>query len=167
MPKTFPVRLTEAGSIADTFEVVKDAVWQSLRKSRAGLNLGIAELGGQENFFIGAFYPVGSNMIVMNKAPIRRIHETDYALFKPYSFHILLHEYLHAIGYLDETTTRGLTQKITEETLGASHTATLMANDLSEYLPNLAYPEVGWQPGSELMIELVPGFDRSNTNYIA
>ncbi|MFQ5814959.1 MAG: hypothetical protein ACE5G7_00490 [Candidatus Hydrothermarchaeaceae archaeon] len=167
MPKRFSMRLEEADGIADVFEVVKDAVWKSLRKSRAGLNLGLAELGGQENFFIGAFYPVGSNIIVMNRTPLRRITETDYALSKPYSFHILLHEYLHALGYLDEDTARGLTHRISEETMGASHAATLMAKDLSRFFPNLAYPGVRWQPDGELMIELVPGFDRSSTNYIA
>ncbi len=165
--KSFPLRLEESVTIADVFEVVKEAVWRSLRRGRAGLNLGLAELGGQDNFLIGAFYPVGSNIIVMNKTPLRKIWETDYALFKPYSFHILLHEYIHALGYLDEATTRQLTQRITSEMMGESHTATLMANDLSMFLPNLTYAQFGWQPEGELMIELVPGFDRSSTGYIA
>lgn len=165
--KSFPNRLEEAVSIADVFEVVKDAVWKSLRQGRAGLNLGLAELGGRENFLIGAFYPVGSNIIVMNKLPLRRIWETDYALFKPYSFHILLHEYLHAIGHLDEATARWLTQKITSQIMGAEHMATQMANDLSKFLPNLTHAEIGWQPEGELFVEMVPGFDRSSTGYIA
>ncbi len=165
--KSFPARLDESEDMADTFEVVKDAVWRSMKKSRAGLNLGLAELGGKENFWLGAFYPVGSNIIVMNKTPLRRIRETDHDLFKPYSFHILLHEYLHALGYLDETQVMQLTVGITERTMGPDHIATLMAKDISKYLPNISYPGPGWEPEGELMIEPVPDFDRSSMGYIA
>jgi hypothetical protein len=153
--------------IADVFEVVKEVVWKSIRKSRAGLNLGLVELGGQGNLFIGTFYPIGSNIILTNKTPLRRISETNYTLFKPYSFHILLHEYLHSLGYLDKGVVRQLNLRITEETMGEGHVTVEMAKDLSKYFPKLIYPTVGWRPSGTLMIEMVSGFDQSSINYIA
>ncbi|TRZ90179.1 MAG: hypothetical protein D4R88_04115 [Methanosarcinales archaeon] len=46
-----------------------------------------------------AFYPVGTNVIVMNKIPLERIKETRPELYKPYIFHasitpLLPHYYL-------------------------------------------------------------------------
>ncbi len=53
--------------IGDIFEVVKAAVWDNHRASCGGLMLGIANLGNHPQGFLGAFYPVGTNVIVMNK----------------------------------------------------------------------------------------------------
>jgi hypothetical protein len=100
--KSFYARLENAKTLADIFEIVKDAVWVSQRKSRGGIMLGLANLGNHPQGFFGAFYPVGSNVIVMNKIPLQRIRETRPELYKPYVFHILLHEYLHTLGYLSE-----------------------------------------------------------------
>ena len=90
----------------EIFEEVKQVVKKSEGRSRAGLMLGLQELGSPLNGFIGAYYPVASNIIVVNKTPIRRIIETKPELIKPYGFHILLHEYIHSLGFLDETITR-------------------------------------------------------------
>ena len=59
-------------NLIDIFENVKDAVRKSEGRSRAGLMLGIQELGSTLNGFIGAYYPVASNIIVINKTPLRR-----------------------------------------------------------------------------------------------
>jgi len=88
--------------LPDIFEVVKAAVWECQRKSRGGLMLGLPILGITRRIF-GAFYPVGSNVIVMNKIPLERIKETRLELYKPYAFHVLLHEYLHTLGYMSES----------------------------------------------------------------
>ncbi len=165
MAVSFPERLENADGLADIFEIVKEAVWQTMRQGRAGLTLGLADFGGRQDYVIGAFYPVGSNIIVMNKSPLTAIYDTP--LFKPYSFHILLHEYLHALGNLDERYTRELTRMVTAEVMGDAHVATQMSADMARFLPRLYYPEVGWQPEGGFNIELVPGFDRSSINYIA
>ena len=157
--------LESARTLADIFEVVKLAVERRMRRSRAGLMLGLANLGNQPGGWLGAFYPVGTNIIVMNSIPMRRIEETDPGLFKPYVFHVLLHEYLHSLGYLDEGAVRGLALETTRELFGMEHPAARIAADPLRFFPNLVYPDVNWQP-ENVNIELVDGFDRSSTGYI-
>jgi len=154
-----------AESLSDIFEVVKTAVTETIGRSRAGLMLGLADLGNNPNGFFGAFHPVGDNIIVMNKTPLRRIRETQPDLYKPYAFHILLHEYLHSLGYIDEQQVRRMTYEITESALGKNHLATQIAADTARFIPHLSYPDVAWQP-QDLDIELVRDFDRSSVSYI-
>jgi len=152
-------------SLIETFELVKKAVRKSEGRSRAGLMLGLQELGSSLNGFIGAYYPVSSNIIVVNNTPLRRIIETKPQLLKPYGFHVLLHEYIHALGYLDEETTKHKTYEISKENFGEDHTITQLSRDITQFFPSLVYPIHGWIPSSESpKIKLVKGFDWSNTN---
>ncbi|MDD5472679.1 MAG: hypothetical protein PHU34_00875 [Candidatus Methanoperedens sp.] len=162
----FDTRLENAKTLADIFEVVKAAVWESQRKSRAGLMLGLANLGNHPQGFFGAFYPVGTNVIVMNKIPLERIKETRPELYKPYIFHVLLHEYLHTLGYMSESGVRQMAHEITRQVFGEEHLATKIAKDTTHFFKNLVYPNVAWQP-DDMNLELVGGFDRGSTSYIA
>jgi len=161
----FGRRLEDARTLADIFEVVKSAVEQSIRRSRAGLMLGLANLGNSPGGWFGAFFPVGTNIIVMNSLPMQRIRETNPSLFKPYVFHVLLHEYLHSLGFLDEQQVRDMALEITRDLFGGEHPATKIARDPMSFFPNLVYPNVNWQP-ENVKIELVDGFDRSSVAYI-
>jgi hypothetical protein len=165
MSVKFKTLLENAVTLPDIFEVVKAAVWKSLGRSRAGLMLGMADLGNQPQGFFGAFFTVGSNVIIMNKIPINRIKETRPELYKPYAFHVLLHEYLHSLGYLDENFVCQEVYEISLELFGRNHLTTKIAENTQRFFPNLAYPDLAWQP-EELNIELVNGFDRSSINYI-
>lgn len=152
-------------SLIETFEKVKEAVRKSEGRSRAGLMLGLQELGSSLSGFIGAYYPVSSNIIVVNKTPLRRIIETKPQLLKPYGFHVLLHEYIHALGYLDEEITMRKTYEISKQYFGEGHIITKLALDIKQFFPNLVYPIQGWLPSDEIpKIQLVKGFDWSNTN---
>lgn len=163
MDPTFDSKLQSAGDLADIFEVVKLAVRKTTGKERAGLMLGLANLGGGPQGFVGAFYPVATNIIVMNSLPLRRIKETDPALYKPYVFHILLHEYLHTLGIIDEAAARQKAYEISVKLFGKEHPVSQFAADLSKFVPKLMYPVYGWQPPQEYTLELVEGFDRSST----
>jgi hypothetical protein len=165
MKCNFPILLQNAKNLSDIFEVVKAAVLESLGKSRGGLMLGLADLGNHPQGWLGAFYPVGSNVIVMNKIPLIRIKETNPNLYKPYAFHVLLHEYIHSLGDIDEDMVRNKVYDITKAVFGESHPATLLAEDTSSFFSNLVYPDVLWEP-EDLQIELVNGFDRGSVNYI-
>jgi hypothetical protein len=165
MSEDFAEELDEAESFGDIFELVKYAVWKTIEKGRAGLELGLMDLGMQENGFVGGFYPVGSNIIVMNKTPLKSILQNDEVLFKPYVFHILLHEYLHSLGYLSEEDARKLTYLISRDMLGKSHVATQMSADMSRILPKLMYPPINWKP-PDMEMELVIDFDKSSITYI-
>ena len=166
MRKDICTQLDDATSLADVFEVVKVAVLKHMGKSRGGLMLGMADLGNSPKAFLGAFYPVGSNVIVMNKIPLQRIKETKPELYKPYAFHVLMHEYLHAFGLLDEDLVRAKVHEITKASLGEEHLATKIAEDTKCFFNHLVYPGSTWQP-DDGGIELVKGFDRSSVSYIA
>lgn len=63
--------------------------------------LGMADLGSHPKGFLGGFFTVGSNVIVLNKNPVQRITGTMPTLHKHYAFHVLLHEFIHSFRYLD------------------------------------------------------------------
>ena len=155
-------------NLIEAFEGVKEAVRKSEGRSRAGLMLGLQELGTSPNGFIGAYYPMSSNIIVVNKTPLRRIIDINLKLFKPYVFHVLLHEYIHSLGFLDERTTERKTYEISKDNFGKKHAITQLSINMKQFFPNLVYPNYGWLPPEKIpAIELVYGFDRSNTsNYI-
>ncbi len=150
--------LEKAGSFREIFALVQRAVEMTLQESRAGLNLAITELGNTDREFLGAFYPAGSNVIVLNSTPLRRITETNPQLFRPYIFHVLLHEYLHSLGYMDEENVRDITKEISCEALGEGHIASQMARNIGDFFPNLTYPG-GHPPGRSkvLVIEDLDG----------
>ena len=160
----FHVRLENTKTLADIFEVVKAAVWESRKTSRGGLMLGLANLGNHPQGFLGAFYPVGTNVIVMNKIPLERIKETRPELYKPYIFHILLHEYMHTLGYLSESGAREMVLEITRKIFGEEHLATRIAVDTQHFFKNLVYPDAAWLP-DDMRMELVSGFDRESASY--
>jgi hypothetical protein len=151
--------------LIDSFEQVKEAVRKYEGRSRGGLMLGLQELGSSIDGFIGAYYQVASNIIVVNTTPIRRILETNPELLKPYGFHVLLHEYIHALGYIQEDITEEKTYSITKKYFGKNHIATSISENIKKFLPNLIYPIEGFISEQELStIKLVKGFDWSNTN---
>ena len=101
----------------------------------------------------------------MNKIPLERIKETRLELYKPYAFHVLLHEYLHTLGYMDESDVRQMAHKITKEVFGEEHLATKIAANTAHFFHNLVYPGATWQ-ADEMKMELVGGFDRESASYI-
>ncbi len=78
---------------------------------------------------------------------------------------MLLHEYLHALGFMSEESVRPKAFEVSRDTLGARHPATRIAKDPNALIPDLTYPDAAWRP-QELRIELVRGFDRSSVPYI-
>jgi hypothetical protein len=102
----------------------------------------------------------------MNQVPLQRIKETDPTLWKPYVFHVQLHEYMHSLGYLSERVVRQRVHAITKNAFGDEHPATLLAANTERFIPHLAYPNVSWQP-KDLKIKLVEDFDRSSASYFA
>ena len=155
--------------LINTFEEVKDVVRKTEKRSRAGLMLGLQELGSTLNGFIGAYFPISSNIIIINKTPLRRIIETNPNLIKPYGFHLLLHEYIHSLGFLDEQITRQKTYEISRKHFGDKHIITQLSTNINKFFPNLVYPINGWIPTKNIpLIEIIQGFDKTNTeNYIS
>jgi hypothetical protein len=166
MKKTDTIDFEVKKDLIDSFEKVKSIVKKEEGFSRAGLMLGLQELGTNINGFIGAYYPVSSNIIIMNKTPIRRLLETKPNLFMPYSFHILLHEYIHSLGFLNENIARQKTKTISEKYFGLNHTITQFSTNIRKFIPNLIYPINGWMPQNiNSEIEIIKGFDKTNTEF--
>jgi hypothetical protein len=158
-------RLLKARDIPDVFEAVKAAVRKVLGRERAGLMVVTQEIGNVPNGFFGGYFVVGANAIVVNQTPLRRIQETEPGLYIPWLFGLLLHEYLHSLGILDETEVRRVTNQVAQGVLGPDHPATKMAANPMEYLGNLAWPHVVWAP-RDVPFEIVKGLDRDATSYI-
>ena len=168
IPVSFSDRLDDCGSLSDVFELVKQSVKRFLNRQRAGLMLGLADLGMRKGYFIGAFHPVSSNIIVMNKRPLDlALRTTDKKVFNAYCFHLLLHEYLHSLGYINEGDVKKLTHEVCELAFGRGHPATVMAErGVAAYFPKVRYFDLESQAPENLEIELVRDFDRSSVTYI-
>jgi len=164
MDKSFVNKLKKSNSIADIFEIVKDVVWKAMRKSRAGLDLGIAELGNAPEGLVGAYYIAGSNIIIMNETPLKRIQETNPKLLTPYIFSVLLHEYLHSLCYFDEEVVKKLAYDLCFKIFG-ENIVTEISKDMRKFFPNFIYPE-GAAPRIDKPIKLVKDFDKSSIRYI-
>jgi len=166
--KNFDEKLNSCTNLTDIFELVKQSVKRFLSKHRAGLMLGLVDLGMRRGYFIGAFHPVGSNIIVMNRAPLEIASQsTDKATFNAYCFHLLLHEYLHSLGYVYEDDVKQLTQEVCMHALGKAHPATVMAErGIATYFPKVKYFTQKFPLPRSLQVELVKDFDRSSVGYI-
>lgn len=168
--RRFTERLKDCDNLADVFELVKESVKKHLGLARAGLMLGLADLGMTNGRFVGAFFILGSNIIVVNKTVIRRIAQAETfskELLNAYCFHVLLHEYLHSLGYLHEHEVKRLTYEICGATLGEEHLATEMSiHGIGSLLQNVTYPGPDYGLPRHSEIELIKGFDRSSTTYI-
>ena len=158
--------LKKSRTFADIFEIVKCMVREYLGADQAGLLVGVTDLGTHDQGFVGAFYSLDANMIIINKRPLARISQTNPSLYNYYLFHVMLHEYVHSIGLFDESQTRQLVNEMSEHYFGSKHIVTQLASNIERFIPNLAYPVQGFQPPQDINIEFVKGIDRKNTDYI-
>jgi hypothetical protein len=156
----------EAVSLADMFEVVKDMVECELGRHRAGLMLGFVDLGISAGGFVGAYFVVGGNAIVVNRQALAAIRSRQPELEKPYQFYLLLHEFLHAVGILDEAECRGTAAALSARAFGGTHVVTRIARDFGAMFRNIIQPGYGYLPPEDTSIEIISGFDRSSVNYI-
>ena len=159
-------KIKNAKSISEIFEIAKNIVREYLGAEQAGLMVGISDLGYHNNGFIGAFYLLNSNMIVINKRPLGRLLQTNPALYNYYLFHVILHEYLHSVGSEDEDETRQLVYEISGHYFGESHAITQFASKIEKFMPNLTYPGKCHMEPKDINIEFIKGIDRKNINYI-
>ncbi len=160
----FANKLDNSKSFTEIFSLVEDAVMCKY-KARRAVMLGLTDLGAHGNYLVGAFHPVGSELIVLNKTPLRRIKEVKPEYYNSYIFHILLHEYLHSLGVLDENTVRYLTVEICREILGEDHPATQMgAKGIGYFFPFITYPTPEID-ASDMQIEIVKNFSQQTTRY--
>jgi len=155
-------RLAETSGYDGIFGIVRTVVRRVLGVERPGLGLALSNLPPQ----LGAYWPVTGNLIVLNEGLVAAMRASAASSLEANSFVyvVLAHEYLHALGYLDEGAVRRVTARVTRAAFGPDHIATRMAEgDLWSMYPFLAHAPTG--DGRRLKI--VSGFDRASTqNYI-
>jgi hypothetical protein len=155
-------RVDRAENYDEIFELVKRVVEEELGEHRAGLTLVLANMPGT----VGAYHPVGANIIVANKSLINGLQAVtkNPREINAFVFMILLHEYLHSLGYLDENEVRRVAQRVSSSALGSDHpTVKLATANWLELYPQLQ--SLAQQPFSK-DFEVVQKFDSSSTSYI-
>jgi hypothetical protein len=159
-------KYARARTLPDMFEVVKDLVECELGLHRAGLMLGMVDMGIAPQGFVGAFFVVGGNAIVVNRQAMGMVESRSPELLKGYKFYILLHEYLHSVGVIDEQRCRAVAADLAGRAFGKGHDVTRIASDFGGMFRYIVTPEYGYVPPEDPRMELIPGFDRSSVTYI-
>ena len=121
----FRTRLDTAKSYGEVWLIVKDTVEFSLGKRRGSMMLFLDDLPLQ----LGAYYPVGTNNIVLNRGLIEIVEASIGAkrVVNALVYNLLLHEYLHALGELVENRVRGQVIDVARVCFGDEHVATVIA----------------------------------------
>lgn len=155
----------------EIFEKVKKDVRKVLGIHRAGLSLGLVEMGMFRGGFIGGMHFYPGTEIVMNKSPLKIILESQpHEIIRAYTYHILLHEYIHSLGIIDEYQCKEITLRVTEEIFKeADHPTMILAKyGIGAFIPNLTvlYMPPERKPDG-IPIEYVYGFDRESQTYFS
>jgi|SRR3989304_2013291 len=156
-------RLDLCEDFGDVFELVKKSAERSLGRRRAGLMLYLAKLPKH----IGAFHTLGTNGIVMNRTTLDVVTHgaRSFREINSYVYSILLHEYLHALGYVNEHEVRRLVQEVSMETFGPDHPATQIAlKGPTAIFPDIIVSEL---PSETPDVEVIPDIERSSHRYIS
>ena len=158
----FCSRLEGAQGYGEIWKIVKETVKEILGKSRVNMMLFLDDLPLR----IGAYHPVGTNNIVLNKSLVELAEATNKS--KPemnaFTYTLLIHEYLHALGYLSEGDVRLLVFKISRACFGENHVTTRLAKNGPWALLNGVQIDGLTPPKSP--IEIVKDFEKPNRDYI-
>jgi hypothetical protein len=156
-------RLDSAEGYGEVWEIVKDTVKNSLGKHRVGMMLFLDDLPLR----LGAYHSLGTNNIVLNRTLVNIVEATTKSrrLINAFVYVLLLHEYLHALGYVRESKVRRLVYQISRESFGESHVVSRLAEagpwSLLKDIP-LDTIEV-----PKRVMEIVKDFEKANQRYIA
>jgi len=120
-------QLDRCQDFRSVFNLVKRSVKEALNRERTGLLLYLRDLPLQ----VGAYHQLGTNAIILNRVLLEQVVQTTVsrAEVNAFLYYILLHEYLHTLGFVDERRVRALTAEITTATFGPRHVATRMATE--------------------------------------
>jgi hypothetical protein len=156
-------KLDRCEDFRDVFALVKESVKDALGMERTGLMLYLRDLPMK----VGAYHQLGTNGIIMNRVLLEQVVQATASRLEVNAFiyYILLHEYLHTLGLIDEMRVRHLTYQVTEETFGSAHVATKIAVEGPWSLIQLT-PFRTTRP-YERGVEIVRDFEDPSSKYIA
>lgn len=145
----------------EVFEFVKFSVNSVYEMKRAGLSLMLHGMPTR----VGAYHILGSNVIAINSILLDVVKEysASNVEYNSYLFTVLLHEYLHTFGILEEHKVRQMCVELCEKFFGREYIVTVIAKDPLKIFPNLG--SVSYDR-FENKYELIKNFDNSNQTYI-
>ena len=145
----------------EVFEFVKYSVNSVFEMKRAGLSLMLHRMPAR----VGAYHVLGSNVIAINSILLDQVkkYSSSNDEYNSYVFTVLLHEYLHSFGILDENKVRYMTVELCKKFFGENCTVSTMAEDPLKIFPKLGL--VNYDK-FESKYELIKNFDNSNQTYI-
>ena len=156
-------QLDRSQNFREVFTLVKKSVKDTLNHERTGLLLYLRDMPLK----VGAYHQLGTNGIILNRVLLEQVIQTTASRIEVNAFiyYILLHEYLHTLGYIDERRVRELTYVVAEETFGPTHVATKMAVEgpWSFIKINPFYMPRSYERG----IEIVREFEDPSSKYIS
>ncbi len=156
----FRKSLDNAKSYAEVWQIVKDTVAFSLGKKGGGnLMLFLDDLPLQ----LGAYYPVGTNNIVLNRALVDLVEASmkSKSTVNALVYNLLIHEYLHALGQLSEIKVRQMVIEIATKCFGEEHVAT----DLARKSPWILLKDIplGQTNAPKRIMEIVRDFEKTGS----
>jgi hypothetical protein len=145
----------------EAFELVKSTVEARYKMHRAGLSLILQVMPTN----LGAYHVLGSNLIIANKRVLDIIKKYKSSEeYNSYLFMVLVHEYLHSFGIINELQVRKMTYALIASLVGEDHMATSMAR----YQPWNLFPELNLFHNNsfEQKFEVIRNFDKTTQSYI-
>ncbi len=158
----FRKSLDSATNYAEVWQTVKDTVDHSFGKRRGSMMLFLDDLPLQ----IGAYYPVGTNNIVLNRHLVEIVEATlsEKKTVNALVYNLLLHEYLHALGELSERGVRQQVVAVASMCFGEDHQVTVLARK-SPWILLKDIPFEGAAAPKRVM-QIVRNFEKSTDKYV-
>ncbi len=121
----FSTTLDKAKNYAEVWKIVQETAEYAVGKRRNSMMLFLDDLPLQ----LGAYYPVGTNNIVLNRALVDVVESSvaDKPTVNALVYNLLLHEYLHALGEMSEVGVRREVVEVAKKSFGEQHIATVLA----------------------------------------
>ena len=157
-------KLDEAQGFSEVWKLVKDTVRDTLGEHRVGMMLFLDDLP----LNVGAYHPLGTNNIVLNRALIEIVEGATKSrpIVNAFVYTLLLHEYLHALGHIPESEVRSLVYQVSKESFGEYSTVSYMAEKgPRSILRNIPIDQIS--TSSKRGMEIVRDFDRTSSTYIS
>jgi hypothetical protein len=115
---------------------------------------------------VGAYHPFGTNNIVLNRTLVQIVEAATKSrrLVNAFTYILLLHEYLHALGYINEVEDRQVVYDVSRKSFGEDHIVSRLASTSPWAL--LKNVPLGLIEAPKRVMEIVKDFENSNQKYI-
>ena len=154
----FAHSLDAAKNYGEVWQIVKETVQYAMGTRRDSMMLFLDDLPLQ----LGAYYPVGTNNIVLNRALVEIVEASvsSKPTVNALVYNLLLHEYLHALGDYTETGVRRGVVDVATKSFGQEHIAT----DIARKSPWVLLKDIplGPRTGPKRVMKIVKDFEKTS-----